>query len=262
MSTVSEHDVSTIIVTEHDGWAHIRVARPHKRNAMDQASRFALKRALERLAGQARALVLTGADRWFCCGADIKERAQWRAEGKPDTAGAEGIELAMALKTFPGVVIAAVNGLALGYGVNLVNCADLAVAADTAQLGLPELRSGSYASMSAASTFLSGVGRKRLAWMVFNTEPIDARTALSWGLVNEVVPAAELDQRVAALAGHIATFESAAIAETKAALAGLPEVTSDWQLAMTRGQGVAAGIKARMTDGSGSGTHESERRPR
>ena len=234
----------TVVVTDHEGWACIRIERPHKRNAMDQATRSALKDAIERLSGRVRVLVLTGSGRWFCCGADIKERARWRSEGRPDTAGAEGIELALAVKTFPGVVIAAVNGLALGYGVNLVNCADLAVAADTAQLGLPELRAAAYASMSAASTFLSGISRKRLAWMVFNTEPVDAATALSWGLINEVVPADGLQQRVAALAARIGSFDGSAIAETKAALARLADVPSDWRLAMMRGQDVGARIEA------------------
>jgi enoyl-CoA hydratase/carnithine racemase len=238
--------VSHIIVTEYEGWATVRIDRPDKRNALDQTGRLELAAALTGLQGRARALVLTGSQRWFCCGADLKERARWLAEGKPDTAGQEGIDLALAIKNFPGVVIAAVNGLALGFGVNLVNCCDLALAADMAQLGLPELRSASYASMAAASTFLSGASRKRLAWMIFNTDPIDAYTARDWGLVNEVTPASELEARTAQLARHIATFDAAAIAETKAALGRIPEVQADWRVAMLRGQDVTGRIKARI----------------
>ncbi|WP_326540621.1 enoyl-CoA hydratase/isomerase family protein [Pseudorhodoferax sp.] len=233
-----------LAVTVHTGWAHLRIQRADKRNALNQAARQALREALQTLAGQAQAVVLTGSERWFCCGADLKERAQHVADGQPDTAGEEGIALAGALREYPGVVIAAVNGLALGYGVNLVNCADLALAADTAQLGLPELRAGGYASMSAATSQLAGLGRKRLAWMVYGAEPIDAQTALAWGLVNQVVPAHELDAHAEALARRIAGFDAAALAETKAALQQIPEAT-DWRLAMQAGQGVAARIRQR-----------------
>lgn len=236
--------MSVLAITEHDGWAHLRIDRPEKRNALNQSARRDLLDAFGQLAGQARAVVLTGADTWFCCGADIKERAQFVAEGKPDTAGAEGIDLAMAIRSFPGVVIAAVNGLALGYGVNLVNCCDLALAADHAQFGLPELRSGSFASMSAATSLLSGLNRKRAGWLVFNTEPIDARTALEWGMVNEVVPSRELQERAADLAARIAGFAPAAIAETKRALLALPEFGADWRAAMEHGQAIGARIKA------------------
>jgi enoyl-CoA hydratase/carnithine racemase len=192
--------------------------------------------------------VLTGSDRWFCCGADIKERAERLGAGQIDTAGPEGIELAMAIKSFPGVVIAAVNGLALGYGVTLLNACDLALASDSAQLGLPELRSASYASMSAATTQLSGVSRKRLGWMIFNTESIDAATAQHWGLVNEVVRADQLDERAEALAEKIAGFDPIAIAETKVALAQIPHDPFDWRTAMSLGQSVNGQIKRRIAD--------------
>jgi enoyl-CoA hydratase/carnithine racemase len=237
--------MSSVVLTEQEGWAHLRIGRPEKRNALDQAARLDLLAALRSVSGRAHAVVLTGSEAWFCCGADLKERAQFLAEGKPDPTAAEGIELAMAIRAFPGVVIAAVNGLALGYGVNLVNCCDLALAAHDAQLGLPELRSGSFASMSAATSLLSGLNRKRAGWLVFNTDPIDAATALAWGMVNEVVPSAQLDERAAELATRIAGFAPAAIAETKAALAKLPSFGEDWRAALEHGQEIGARIKAR-----------------
>jgi enoyl-CoA hydratase/carnithine racemase len=235
--------MSCIVVTHHTSWAHIRMDRAGKRNALNQAARLDLLAAFESLAGKARAVVITGSEQWFCCGADVKERAQHLAEGKPDTAGQEGIDLAMAIRDFPGVVIAAVNGLALGYGVNLVNCCDLALAAGQAKLGLPELRSSSFASMSAATSRLSGLSPKRLGWLVFNTEPVEADTALSWGLVNEVVPGDQLAQRAAELAAKIGQFEPEVLAETKAALAKLSESSCDWRVAMDNGQVVGARIK-------------------
>jgi enoyl-CoA hydratase/carnithine racemase len=241
--------MSDIIVTEKQDWALIRINRAAKRNALNQAARLDLLAALRNLRNRARAIILTGSDAWFCCGADIKERAQFVAEGKEDTAGGEGMELAAMIREFPGVVIAVVNGLALGYGVNLVNCCDLALASDRAQLGLPELRQGAFASMSAATSLLSGLNRKRAGWMIFNADPIDAHTALAWGLINEIVPANELADRAAELASKIAAFHPAAIAETKAALAKLPELGPQWGAAMEFGQTVGARIKAKTSAG-------------
>jgi enoyl-CoA hydratase/carnithine racemase len=236
--------MSDIIVTEHQNWALIRIDRAAKRNALNQSARLDLLAALRTLENRARAIILTGSDAWFCCGADIKERAQFVAEGKEDCVGSEGMELATAIREFPGVVIAAVNGLALGYGVNLVNCCDLALASDRAQLGLPELRHGSFASMSAATSLLSGLNRKRAGWMIFNTDPIDANTALAWGLINEIVTADGLADRAVELASKIAAFHPAAIAETKTALAKIPELGPQWRAAMEFGQTVGARIKA------------------
>jgi enoyl-CoA hydratase/carnithine racemase len=238
--------MNNIVVTTHDGWAHIRIDRAAKRNALNEATRLGLLEALHTLQGKAHALVLTGSERWFCCGADVKERAQRLAQGQEDAAGAQGIELAMAIKAYPGVVIAAVNGLALGYGVTLLNACDLALAADSAQLGLPELRSAAYASMSAATTQLSGVSRKQLAWMVFNTESIDAGTAMDWGLINEVVSPDLLDARAQALAIKIAGFDPAALAESKMALSRIPQSSLEWRAAMQSGQSVNDQIKQRI----------------
>jgi enoyl-CoA hydratase/carnithine racemase len=240
--------MNNIVVTTHERWAHIRIDRAAKRNALNQASRIGLLEALHALEGKAQALVLTGSDQWFCCGADVKERAERLAQGHADTAGEEGIELALAVKAYPGVVIAAVNGLALGYGVTLINACDLAVAADSAQMGLPELRSASYASMSAATTHLSGLSQKRLGWMVFNTESIDAPTALSWGLINEVVPHGALEERARSVAEKIAGFDPIAIAESKLALSLIPGEQRTWRNAMERGQSVNAQIRKRIAD--------------
>ncbi|WPB57172.1 enoyl-CoA hydratase/isomerase family protein [Xylophilus sp. GOD-11R] len=225
-------------VESHGEWAQIRIARPEKRNALNQQARQELQAALQTLEGRARVLVLAGSEQWFCCGADTRERAERLAAGQPDTAGAEGIELALAVKSFPGVVIGAVNGLALGFGVNLINACDLAIAASSARLGLPELRAKAYASMSAATTSLSGLGRKRLAWLVFDTEPIDAATACSWGLLNEVVADDALVVRTQALARKIAQLDPIAITQTKLALAQTPLEPHDWRNAMQQGQDV------------------------
>jgi enoyl-CoA hydratase/carnithine racemase len=236
-------DMPTIRVTKHAAWAHIRIERAAKRNALNQAARLELLAALRELHDSAAALVLTGSEEWFCSGADIKERAQWIAEEKPDTTAAEGIELALAIHDFPGIVIAAVNGLVLGYGLNLVNSCDLALAADRARFGLPELRSGSFASMSIATGHLSGLNRKQLGWLIFGTEPIDAASAASWGIVNEVVPADQLEARAGELAARIASFDPVVVAETKAGLRQIQDADTHWRRAIDEGQRIGARIK-------------------
>lgn len=235
-----------IIVTEHDGWAHFQINRASKRNALNQAMRLDLIKAFRSYTGRVRAVVLTGSEAWFCCGADLKERAKFVEAGKVDPTGPEGIQLALAIREFPGVVIAAINGLALGYGVNLINCADVAIASDQATMGLPELRQGAFASMSAATSLLSGLNRKRVGWMVYNSDPIDAQTALSWGLVTEVLPNGRLHERAAELAGKIAGFHPDAVADTKSALETIPNFGTQWGDAMEFGQAVGTRIKTKV----------------
>jgi enoyl-CoA hydratase/carnithine racemase len=238
--------MSHIVVTDNKTWAHIRIDRSEKRNALNQSARLDLIDAFKVLSGRVNSVVLTGSEQWFCSGADIKERAQNIAEGKPDDTGPQGVQLALAIREFPGVVIAAVNGLALGYGVNLVNVCDLAIGSDQAKLGLPEIKSAGFASMSAATSHLSGLNRKRLGWMLYTTEQINAGTALSWGLLNEVAMAEDLDSHVQDLAERIGSYDIDVLTETKLAIAKLPDFTGDWRSALNYGQGVAAHIKGRL----------------
>jgi len=176
---------TTIEIESHDGWAVLRLNRPAKRNALDRAMRASRRQALDTLAGGPRVVVVTGCEGSFCAGLDRKEREADRAADK-DTAGAEWIDLVMAMREHPAVFIAAVNGPALGAGMTLVNACDLALAASDAVLGCPELGFATYAGMSGPTTQLSQIPRKRVAWMLLTAQPLDAATAERWGLVNEV----------------------------------------------------------------------------
>lgn len=236
---------TTIDIEAHDGWAVLRLNRPAKRNALDRAMRASLRRALEALADGPRAVVVTGRDGSFCAGLDLKEREADRAAGRENTAGAEWIDLAMAIREHPAVFIAAVNGPALGAGVTLVNACDLALAASDAVLGCPELGFATYAGMSGPTTQLSQIARKRVAWMLLNAQPLDAATAERWGLVNEVVAPGALLARAGEVAARIARFDGIALAEVKRALDHVPAVVADWRGGMAHGQTVNAAIRAR-----------------
>jgi enoyl-CoA hydratase/carnithine racemase len=238
---------NTVAVEPHEGWLRITITREAKRNALDRRTRALLREALESARGTARAIVLTGSGGSFCAGLDLKERAAEVAAGQPDTAGEEAIALNMALREHPAVVIAAVNGVALGGGVTLVNSCDLALASTAATLACPEIRSGGFASMAGPTSALL-LGRKRAAWLLLADEPVDAATAERWGLVNEVLPPADLLPRAHALAARLAGYDATALAETKIALNQLPAATAAtaaWREAMGYGQGVSAAIRAR-----------------
>src|SRR5207244_10908118 len=100
------------------------------------------------------------------------------------------------LPRLPQPVIARVHGSATAAGCQLLSMCDLAIAADAATFAMPGINVGVFCSTPAVGV-ARNVGRKRAMEMLLTGEPIDAQTALSWGLVNRVVPAAELDAAVA-----------------------------------------------------------------
>jgi enoyl-CoA hydratase/carnithine racemase len=243
----ADHTGGCVVVERHDAWAVVRIARAAKRNALDRRMRTALLQVFERLADDVRCVVLTGTAGSFCAGLDIKERARDRAAGAADTAGAEWVDLNMAIRRHPAIFIAAVNGVALGGGVTLINSCDLAIAARDASIGCPELAAGAYASAAGPTAMLS-LPRKRAAWLLLTAETIDACTAERWGLVNEVVPTETLLPRAQALAARIAAFDAVAIAETKKSLDHVPARIPDWEGALRYGQTVSAAIRARRVE--------------
>jgi enoyl-CoA hydratase/carnithine racemase len=234
----------TLAVQQHTGWLEIRIDREPQRNALNRATREGLLRVLEAARPQARAIVLTGAGGSFCAGLDLKEREAEKAAGRADTAGEEAIALNVAIHEHPAVVIAAVNGLAFGGGMTLVNSCDLAIAASNATFACPEIGFATYASMAGPTSQLL-LTRKRAAWLLLTNERLDAATLEQWGLVNEVLPPAELLPRARELAERIAGFDAAAIAETKKALAHVPNEITGWREAMEYGQTVNTAIRSR-----------------
>lgn len=225
-------------------WALLRIARAEKRNAMNRATRAALTAALETLRGEVQAIVITGMEQSFCAGLDLKEREAERAAGLPDTAGQEWMDINMVIREHPAVVIAAVNGAALGAGLTLVNSCDLAIAGASATFGTPEIGFGGYASMAGPTLQRSALTRKRLAWMLLTAPRLDAAIAERWGLINEVVPDEELLPRAGALAQRVAAYDPVAIAEIKRSIDTLPP-QAGWREAMEYGQTVNEAIRAR-----------------
>jgi enoyl-CoA hydratase/carnithine racemase len=179
----------------------------------------ALDRELDALARDAdvRAVVLAAEGRGFCAGHDLKEmRAHAGDRVWQRRLFDECSRMMTRLTELPQPVIARVHGIATAAGCQLVSMCDLAVAADTATFALPGVNVGVFCSTPAVGV-ARNVGRKRAMEMLLTGAPIDAQTALAWGLVNRVVPAADLDAEITRFTDQIVARSGATIRVGKAA---------------------------------------------
>jgi len=208
--------------------AIITLNRPGAMNAVNAELSTAVGEALEAAATDpdVRAIVITGTGRAFCAGADLKELAQGRsihAEGHPEWGFAGLIQ-----HWVDKPVIAAVNGFAMGGGTEIALACDLAVAADSATFGLPEVKRGLYAAAGGVIRLQRQIPMKRALELVLTGEGIDADTAAAWGLINRVVPAgSELDVALE-LADLIAANAPLAVQMSKKMVHRTWPGASDW----------------------------------
>jgi enoyl-CoA hydratase/carnithine racemase len=196
------------------GQALLTIDRPRARNALSPEVLQGLLAALDRAEADpsVRVVVLTGAgEKVFCAGGDL---GQLGGDGG-FLATHEGrrvyAKLLLRLQDIRKPTLARVNGLALAGGLGLVLACDLAVAAEHAELGTPEIDVGLFPMMMMA-LLQRHLGRKRALELVLTGERLPAREALALGLLNRVVPAPELDAAVAALAGKLAGKSQAVLA--------------------------------------------------
>jgi 2-(1,2-epoxy-1,2-dihydrophenyl)acetyl-CoA isomerase len=193
----------------------ITLNRPDVLNALDAAAHTALAAALERAGDpEVRAVVLTGAGRGFCVGQDL---AEFRA-GASDVADrllAHYNRHALAIRSLEKPVLAAVNGAAAGAGLSLALACDVRIAAEEASF-VPGFVGIGLVPDTGATWFarrLLGAGRA-FEWLTTNRR-LTAAEALQWGLVSEIVPAAELAERAAEVAELFASLPTRAVWETK-----------------------------------------------
>lgn len=180
-----------------------------------------LDAALMRLAADrsVRVLIVTGAgERAFCAGSDIKEFAEVADDVVGKKLAAENAVFSM-LAAFPRPTIAAIDGVAFGGGLELAVCCDLLVAGAEARLALPEVKLGVFPGSGGTVRVPRRIGEGRAKQLMFTGEPIDAATALAWGLVNEVVPRGQALGAARALATRLAALPSRALALMKEAVA-------------------------------------------
>jgi len=165
--------------------------RPEKANALDSRVLRELRSCLESLTGDQflRVVVLAGRGKTFCGGADITELRALNAETGP--AFVTRIhEVCAAIRDLPVPVVAWLHGAVIGAGLEIAAACDLRVAAEGTKFSMPEVKLG-IPSVVEAALLPRLMGSGRAAWLVLTGEPIDARRALEWGLVEEVSPDAE-----------------------------------------------------------------------
>jgi enoyl-CoA hydratase/carnithine racemase len=255
VSTEPGGGAEELVLLEHrgNGVSRITLNRPEKRNAMNLAARRALVRALEECRGRAKVIILAGNGPAFCAGIDLKELKELASGPESDESGlrTDWPAVQETIRRHPAIVIAAVGGIALGGGSTLINVSDLAVAAEDAAIGMPEIGFGVYPTLAGPAAQLR-ISPKRAAWMVLTGQRIDGTTAADWGMVNLAVPREELDATVTALAEHIAGFDATALERAKQALWKIPGEISEWTSAIAYGQQVAVEI-AEHSDASAQG---------
>ena len=209
-----------------DGQALLTIERADARNALSAEVVAALRDGLRRAETDAevRVVVLTGAgNRVFSAGGDLAGIGQDGFLAGHEARRQYGLLLEQ-LGSCPKPTVARLNGHALGGGLGLVCACDLAVAAEHAELGTPEVDVGLFPMMVLA-WLQRHLGRKRALEMVLTGMRLKAREALDWGLLNRVVPQAELDTATRALAQTLCAKSQAVLALGKRAFRraeGLP----------------------------------------
>lgn len=187
--------------------AIITMNRPHRYNAFRGRTVEELIKAFRAAWADrsVQAVILTGAgEKAFCTGGDVKQRAETGDYGPTESGMFEIGNLHKLIRDIPKPVIAAVNGIAVGGGHVLHVLCDLTIAADTAKFGQAGPRVGSFDAGFGSAYLARVVGEKRAREIWFLCRQYDAVTAERWGLVNTVVPAAELMAEAKAWAAEIA----------------------------------------------------------
>ena len=228
--------MSGVLVRRDGGIATVSINNPARLNCLGTAQIAAFIDAVTALADDPhlRVLIVTGeGDRAFMGGADLLEL------GELDPKRAREFltlihRMCKALRDLPVPVIARVNGYCLGAGLEVMAACDLHIAGDNAVFGMPEVKIGLPSVVEAALLpQLIGWGRTKL--LLYTGDNIDARTALEWGLVEQVVPAADLDATVGSRVRSIVESGPKAVRLQK-------ELIREWE-AMPVGDAIEAGIR-------------------
>lgn len=246
MSKASADDPVVLVAHEEGGLSRITLNRPRQRNAMNRAARAALVDALDacREAGS-KVIILTGAGTAFCAGMDLKESAVELDQPEPRdlrNRRSDWRRVQDEIRDHPAVVIAVVNGFALGGGTTLINSADLAFVDEDAKIGMPEVGFGAFPGMAGPSTQLM-IHPKHVAYMMLTADTIDGRTAERWGIVNQALPADELMPGAERVARRICEHNSIALEFAKKALNEIPSHIQDWGGALEFGEHIAGRIR-------------------
>jgi enoyl-CoA hydratase/carnithine racemase len=227
-------DVGQVLVQRDGPVVRLTMNRPAQYNALSLELMQDLRAAIEAVSAESatRVIVLQGAGRGFSAGHDMSEMID-RDDDFYGVLFDECTRLMQSVHKVPQPVIARVHGVATAAGCQLVASCDLAIAEEGARFGTPGVRIGLFCSTPMVPVSRA-VGRKRAMQMLLTGDLIDAPTARDWGLVNDVVPAAELDAAVDALAARIGQTSGRTIAIGKVAFYAQIERDEDGAYALTK----------------------------
>jgi enoyl-CoA hydratase/carnithine racemase len=200
-----------------DGVALLRINRPEARNALNMEVRRLLAQRMAEVADDeaVRCIVLTGNEKAFAAGADIKEMAN---AGTIEMLQRGTLKLWRSIAACPKPVIAAVNGFALGGGCELAMTCDIIIAGESAKFGQPEVKIGIIPGGGGTQRLARAVGKYKAMRYVLTGDIMSARDAYEMGLVSELVADAQVEQRAVDMAKHIAELSPLAMEQAKEAV--------------------------------------------
>lgn len=213
-------DDPALISRLEDRILKVRLNRPSKRNALTREILTELKNVLSEHAAreEVRLVVLEGSGAVFCAGMDLSEMQETAAASNPEELWAKDAELyaetMIALLKFPTPTLVVVNGPVLAGGVGLVLACDLVLGSETASFSLPEPQRGIVAAVVTPLLHYR-IGTGGASWMLLSQTPCSVQQCAAWGLVQQVVPAGELESAKGALITAILKGSPGALAQTK-----------------------------------------------
>lgn len=212
----------------------LTINRPHRRNAFTTPVLLEMARTIREAAADEglRVIVLSGSgDKAFCAGADL---TPGDTPFKPDASMLETPmgELARAVRACRLPIVARINGLCLAGGMGLFGLCDMVVATDEAKFGTPEVKIGLF-PMQILPLLRDVIPARLLNEMCMTGKPIDAATAMAAGMLNRVVPAAQLDATVDALVADLVAASPMAIRRGKYAMQAVDGMSFDQAMAFT-----------------------------
>jgi enoyl-CoA hydratase/carnithine racemase len=224
----------TVTLEVAEGVGTMRLDRPPM-NALDIATQDRLKELAEEITGRddVRAVVIYGGERVFAAGADIKEMQNMDHAAMVQRSRALQ-DAFTAVARIPKPVVAAVTGYALGGGCELALCADYRIAADNAKLGQPEILLGLIPGAGGTQRLPRLIGPSRAKDLIFTGRQVRADEALTIGLVDRVVPAAEVYEQAHAWAARLAQGPAIALRAAKESVDAGLETGIDTGLAVER----------------------------
>lgn len=183
--------MENVQLTVNEGIATLVINRPKQLNALNKQTLAEISEAFESMRNDDRVkvVIMTGSgEKAFVAGADIKEFANFSGVQGSELAKTGHMTVFNSIEEFSKPVIAAINGFALGGGLELAMAAHVRIASDNARMGLPETSLGVIPGYGGTQRLPQLIGKGRALEMIFSAKMIDAATALNYGLVNAVVP--------------------------------------------------------------------------